>query len=97
MKGRIDAADRISRRMPALKKTFGIRKMGVFGSCARGEQKEGSDMDLLVELDQTPSLLEFIALERALSKIAGRKVDLVMKSALKPAIGKRIMKEVRYI
>lgn len=54
-------------------------------------------MDILVEFKEPISLIEFVALERHLSEIIGRKVDLVMRSALKPRIGKRILKEVRYL
>lgn len=60
----------------------------------RGEQEPESDLDILVEFEEAPSLFEYIRLEDYLSGILGVKVDLVMKSALKPAIGKRILYEV---
>jgi len=53
-----------------------------------------SDLDLLVEFYQATSLLEFIAMEDELSDKLGIKVDLVMKNALRPYIGKRILAEV---
>lgn len=68
--------------------------MGIFGSYVRGEQDSESDLDILVEFDEAPGLFEYIRLEDYLSEILGIKVDLVMKSALKPAIGKRILEEV---
>ena len=49
---------------------------------------------MLVEFYETPGLLRFIAMENYLSDLLGVKVDLVMKDALKPAIGKRILAEV---
>ena len=65
----------------------------------RGEQKKGSDIDILVEFypDAEMDLITFVELEEHLSDLLGIKVDLVMKSALKPRIGKQILKEVVYI
>jgi len=80
-----------------LREGFKVKEMGIFGSFVRGEQRKRSDLDILVEFDQPISLLEFVALERRLSEIIGEKVDLVMKSALKPRIGKHILEEVIYI
>jgi predicted nucleotidyltransferase len=59
------------------------------------EQRAGSDLDVLVEFDdRLLSLLQFIALEDELSDMLGVKVDLVEKSALKPAIGRHVLAEV---
>ncbi len=77
-----------------LKERYKIRSLGLFGSHVRGEEKSESDVDILVEFEESPSLLNFIALERHLSELIGQKVELVMKSALKPRIGKRILEEV---
>ncbi len=66
----------------------------MFGSYVHTMQKDGSDLDLLVEFGEPPSLLKFIALERHLSNLIGSKVDLVMKDALKPTIGRHILSEV---
>ena len=68
--------------------------MGVFGSYARGENKLKSDVDLLVEFQRAPTMFEFIRLERHLADLLGVKVDLVMKTSLKPEIGQRILGEV---
>jgi hypothetical protein len=81
--------------LPELRETYGVRSLGLFGSFVRGEAKKRSDLDLLVEFDDRPlSLFGFIRLERRLSELLGVKVDLVEKSALKPAIGRRILEEV---
>lgn len=68
--------------------------MGVFGSYTRKDQKHGSDLDILVTFETKPGLLTFLEIENILSDTLGIKVDLVMQSALKPDIGKRILKEV---
>ncbi|WP_456469325.1 nucleotidyltransferase family protein [Archaeoglobus sp.] len=82
-----------------LKEKYGVKKIGVFGSYVRGEQKKDSDIDILVEFypNAEMDLIKFVELEEYLSDLLGVKVDLVMKSALKPRIGKRILKEVVYI
>ena len=84
----------IRQHLPKLTQEYNISFLGIFGSYIRGEQKENSDLDILVEFSQEPDLLEFIGLKQELSEILGVEVDLVMKSALKPRIGKRILEEV---
>lgn len=76
---------------------YKVRELGIFGSYVRKEQTEASDVDLLVEFSETPSLLKFVNLENYLSDNLGVKVDLVHKSGLKPRLGERILKEVVYL
>ncbi len=80
-----------------LQKRFGIKEIGVFGSYVRGEQREDSDLDVLVEFETPVDLFTFLELEEVISRLTGIKVDLVMKKALKPKIGKNILKEVIYV
>jgi hypothetical protein len=80
-----------------LKERFKVKEMGIFGSYVRGNQKKRSDIDILVEFEEPISLLEFVALERYLSELIGIKVDLVMKTALKPRIGRHILREAVYV
>src|SRR5438045_3474757 len=84
----------LRRRLPKLRETYGVRSLWLFGSHVRGEARQRSDLDILVEYYQVPSFFEFIELEEELSSLLGTKVDLVMKSALKPRIGERILAEV---
>ena len=67
-------------------------KVGIFGSFARGDNKKGSDIDILVEFKESPSLLTLIKLENDLSEILGVKVDLVTTGAVK---NKRIKKSIK--
>ena len=76
---------------------FKVKEIGIFGSYVRGEQKKKSDLDILAEFEEPISLIEFVALENYLSELIGRKVDVVMKSALKQRIRKHILREVLYI
>ena len=80
-----------------LRRKFKVKEIGIFGSYVRGEAKETSDVDILVEFDETPSLFEFIKLEMYLSELLGVKVDLVMKKALKPHIKQHVLREVVYV
>jgi len=73
-------------------KEYNPHKIGIFGSFARGDNKKGSDIDILVEFKDSPSLLTLIKLENDLSEILGVKVDLVTTGALK---NKRIKKSIK--
>ncbi len=79
--------------MGTLRQEYGVRSLQVFGSYVRGEQRARSDLDILVEFERTPTFFEFVRLERRLSQRLGVKVDLVMKTALKPTIGRYILAE----
>jgi predicted nucleotidyltransferase len=87
----------IRENMPYLREQYNVKSLGVFGSYVRGEEKKRSDVDILVEFEEPVTLLEFLALERRLNEFIGKKVDLVMKTALKPKIGERILEEVVYV
>ncbi len=79
---------------PVLIEKYKVKEICIFGSYARGEQKKKSDIDLLVDFSESISLLDFVHLENELSDLLGVKVDLVMKTALKPRIGRHILAEV---
>ena len=79
---------------PALAGRYGVKFLGVFGSYVRGEEKPDSDLDVLVEFVIPPSLFEYVRLQNEISDLLGVPVDLVIKSALKPEIGERILEEV---
>jgi predicted nucleotidyltransferase len=77
-----------------LAERYGVRRLGVFGSYARGGATPRSDLDLLVEFSTPPGLLGFVELERYLSRLLGVLVELVTPKALKPHIGKRVLQEL---
>jgi predicted nucleotidyltransferase len=79
--------------LPELAEKYHVRSLEVFGSYVRNEQNAKSDLDVLVTFDKAPGLLQYIALENHLSDLLGVKVDLVMKSALKPRVGQNILRE----
>ena len=77
-----------------MKEKYGVKEIGIFGSFVRGEAREDSDVDILVEFEKPIGFFKFLELEEYLSNLIGRKVDLVSKKALKPHIGKYILEEV---
>ena len=80
-----------------LKEVYPLKGIGIFGSYAKSNQTQDSDIDILVEFKKPVGLITFLKLENDLTKLLGVKVDLVMKKALKPYIGKRILKEIQYV
>jgi hypothetical protein len=89
--------EQLSALRPELAGRYGVREIGLFGSVLRGEQTSESDVDVLVDFERPISLFRFAEMENFLADRLHEKVDLVMKSALKPAIGKQILQEVRYL
>lgn len=70
-----------------------MRTLDLFGSVARGEANEASDVDLLVEFVRPVGLFHFFRVQRRLEEILGRTVDLVMRDAVKPQLRERIFAE----
>lgn len=73
---------------------YRVTSLGLFGSYLHGTQQPDSDLDILISFSEAPSLLRLIELENYLSDLLGVKVDLVVRDALKPHIGERVLREV---
>ena len=71
----------------------GARNVRVFGSVARGEDDEKSDIDLLVEFESGRSLLDHAGLWLELQDLLGCKVDVVSERGIKPRIRERVLRE----
>jgi predicted nucleotidyltransferase len=74
-----------------------VTMVGVFGSVARGEATEQSDIDLLVSFSKRKSLLDLVRLEREVSAALGKKVDLLTENAISPYLRDRVKRELRVI
>ncbi|HPC99135.1 MAG TPA: nucleotidyltransferase family protein [Bacteroidales bacterium] len=73
-------------------------RIGIFGSFARGEQKKESDIDILVKFRNTISLLELARIQRELSQMLGREIDIVTENSLKNEnLKKYIYKDLKII
>ena len=82
--------------MPQMQKQFKIRKMALFGSYSRGDQRQDSDVDILVDVD--PSIgLEFVTLAERLEKSLNASVDLVSSRAVTSKSFKFIESELIYV
>ncbi|MBI5227692.1 nucleotidyltransferase family protein [Candidatus Micrarchaeota archaeon] len=97
MQKREEIEKKLRSSLAAVKKNFAVKSLGIFGSYVRNEQTNLSDVDILVEFEKTPGLFKFLELEEYLTSITGVKVDLVMKTSLKPFLGKVILNEVVYL
>lgn len=87
----------LNKHKESLKEEYMIREIGVFGSYIKNKEQEASDIDILVDFQNAVDLLTFVHLKNHLSDLLQVDVDLVMKRALKPGIGERVLKEVVYI
>ncbi|MDD5658825.1 MAG: nucleotidyltransferase family protein [Actinomycetota bacterium] len=79
------------------KKKYEVKEIGVFGSYIKNQQTQKSDLDVLVEFNSPIDFFDYLEFEDYLANLIGVKVDLVMKRALKPNIGRNILKEVIYV
>jgi len=77
-------------------KAFGVKQLGIFGSVARGEETEKSDIDVLVDLERE-TFDNYMGLLFYLEDLFGKKVDLAIKNSLKPRIRDRILAETVYV
>ena len=93
--------DEIKKSLTAQKSTlhtkYKINSLGIFGSYVRGEQKSESDLDILIDYEEAPSLITLIEIENQLSKLLGIKVDLVTRKGIKPRLRSYILEEVVYL
>ena len=87
----------LSKNKIQFQSNFKVKEIGIFGSYLKSEQTKKSDLDILVEFESPVDFFYYLELEEHLTNLLGIKVDLVMKKALKPNIGRNILKEVIYV
>lgn len=85
--------EKIKIKVIPLFKKHGVKKASIFGSYVRGEENQKSDIDLLVDLKDSMSLLDFIGLKQEIEEILDRKVDLVEYETIKPLLKKEIFRD----
>ncbi len=76
---------------------FGVSRLAVFGSFARGEERPDSDVDILVEFSVPVGLFEFVRVQRYLARLLGRNVDLATPDALREEMRETILQEATYV
>ncbi len=92
-----DIKNKLITLKPELHERFGVSEIGVFGSWVRGEQKETSDIDVLVDFDRQISLFDILELQWFLEETFERKVDVAPRDSLRKYIGQYILAEVEYL
>ncbi len=93
----MNAIEILKKHEDEIKEKYNVTKIGVFGSFARGEGKEGSDVDVLVEFREGYKTFDnYMELKFFLEDIFSHNVDLVTIKALKPQLKEDILQEVIY-
>jgi predicted nucleotidyltransferase len=85
--------DHLSAEAPDLRARYGVKSLAVFGSMARGDDREGSDVDILVTFEGRATFDNFMGLKLDLEELVGRPVDLLTPKCLAPEMEARIEKE----
>ncbi|MCL0033455.1 nucleotidyltransferase family protein [Thermodesulfovibrionales bacterium] len=94
----VEIREMLERNNTHIKEAFHVREIGIFGSFISGKQKAKSDVDILVAFKKGhKDFFNYMRLKYCIEDILGRKVDLVMKEALKPRIRQKILNEVEYV
>jgi predicted nucleotidyltransferase len=89
----MEKTDLLKGHVHDIKSRFAVKRIGIFGSFSRGEQRESSDIDILVEFEK-PTFRNFMELSFYLEDLFGRKVDLVTVKGLHPRIQPYVEKDV---
>ena len=74
-----------------------VKEIGLFGSFARNEMKESSDIDILVEYKRGTTLLDIVRMKQELNELLGRKVDLVSKNAVRSSVMNYIKQDLQVV
>ena len=98
MSTRLEAvAATVKRLEPRLRSEFGVRALYIFGSVARDEANDASDLDVLVEFEQPGKFAQFMDLKFLLEDECGIRVDLVTRDALRPVLKEQVLSEARRV
>ena len=80
--------------IPALRERYGVRSLALFGSMARGDDREDSDVDILVTFEGEPTFDNFMGLKLDLEDLFGRRVDLGMSETLRPGMRANVERDL---
>ena len=89
--------ERLNAEAPGLKTKYGVKSLAVFGSMARGDDHEGSDVDVLVTFEGPATFDNFMGLKLDLEDLFGRRVDLGTPNTLRPEIRARVEKDLIHV
>jgi len=94
---RQEILDRLNAEAPALRARYAVRSLAVFGSMARGDDHEGSDVDLLVTFEGPATFDDFMGLKLDLENLVGRPVDLGTPETLRPGMRANVEKDLIHV
>ncbi|MBM4359509.1 MAG: nucleotidyltransferase domain-containing protein [Deltaproteobacteria bacterium] len=94
---REDVFARLRQVLPAARAQFAVRELSVFGSVARDEARDDSDVDVLVDFEGSATFDGFMGLKALLEDTLGARIDLVTRAALRPRLRSRIEAEARRV
>lgn len=97
MSNRSDTMQLLQRHLSAMRRDFGVTDLALFGSTARDEAGERSDVDILVTFDGPATADRYFGLQFFLEDLLGRPVDLVTDKALRPELRSYIEREAMYV
>jgi len=80
-----------------LEENFKVKRIGVFGSYVKGLQHSESDIDIIVQIERPMGFVMFLKLEKYLTELLGKRVDLLTFSSLKSYMKDKILQEVKYV
>src|SRR3954452_7062400 len=89
--------DRLTAEAPGLRQKYGVKSLAVFGSMARGDDHEGSDVDVLVTFEGKATFDNFMGLKLDLEDLFGRRVDLGTPNTLRPEMRARVEKDLLHV
>ena len=89
--------ERLNAEAPGLRRKYGVKSLAVFGSMARGDDREGSDVDILVTFEHKATFDNFMGLKLDLEELIGRPVDLLTPRSLRPDMQAEIEKEAIHV
>ncbi len=87
----------LKEQMPFLQEQFKVKKLGLFGSLARGERKEAGGVDILVQFSEPIGAIKYLNMESYLSNLLEVEVNIVLMMGLSCSIARKVLKEAFYI
>jgi len=85
--------EEVKRKITPVLQRYPVKRAALFGSVVRGEMQEESDIDILVEIDKSLNLLDFIGIKQEIEDVLERRVDLVEYETIKPLVRAAVLKE----
>ena len=89
--------DRLHAAAPDLRRRYGVRSLAVFGSLARGDEREDSDVDILVTFEGKATFDDYMGLELDLEELLGRPVDLGTPETLRPELRAAVERDLIHV